>query len=205
VVSSAPCTTSATGSAFLAVFSLFQSGTGAGTTCTDNFGNTYNLIGTTPGTGSNTIYAFLCNRGSGGASHVATINPTGFPLPGTAELIEITGASATPLDQINAPALIGTGSSPVTTTLANELAISVGQINLGGGVTIVPNGGFTTVNNSPTDDYGSAFHVATATGTYDPLWSGSGGAGIGSITVSLFSPSAAPSGGPVPTQLFIMP
>lgn len=95
-------TTAASGSTF-AFFVSYDATAGAITTAGDNKGNTYTPIGTPQtdaGAGSAGLGRwYVCENGVGGASHTATFTTTNACYP-VIHLIEIRGATLTPLDQI---------------------------------------------------------------------------------------------------------
>jgi hypothetical protein len=109
-------TTSGSGSTFVVCASWDQ--TASAPTVSDSKGNTYTAQGTPQ---SDVLGAYIqiwvCQNGTGGASHTATFSTTGASYP-TVHLIEVTGAEAASLDKIAQ----GSDSSPPFTVTSPTLS-----------------------------------------------------------------------------------
>jgi hypothetical protein len=124
-------TTAASGSTFVAAVSWDASASSP--TVTDNKSNTYTAQGT-PQVDTRGAYVqlFVCQNGTGGASHTATFTTSGASYP-VIHLIEITGAEAASLDKIAQGSDVSTPFTVTSATLsqADEVVISICACNSG--------------------------------------------------------------------------
>jgi hypothetical protein len=131
-VSTTAGTSAASGSSFCLVLSWDASQT-VTAPVQDSKSNTYSAQGSAQADGNGgLLQAYTCENGSGGTSHNITINFSGVAFP-TAHLLEITGASTTPVDKI---AQTQDTSSPYTVTSptlsqADEVVIGLCGANQG--------------------------------------------------------------------------
>ena len=157
----------------------------------DSKSNTYSLINQTadPGDGFK-VAMYYCANGSGGSGHTATavISSTD---PKAVFFAEITGASASPLDQSSGA--LDTSSpfdSSVTITQNNEIVISLLGSNSSGS-TVTWNGGYTgLLAETGWLGAGLGYRITSATGTYSPAATTSSGLYAVVVTASFFEASS---------------
>lgn len=201
-------TTTASGSTFVIAVSWDQ--TGGTVTISDSKGNTYTGQGTAQVDGAGGYCRlYVCQNGTGGASHTATISTTSSSYP-VIHLIEITGAETASLDQIAQGADAATPWTLTSPTLsqAAEVVICV-CINNDTTSGSYASSNFTVLSSETdgsnywTSAVGSL--VVAATSAVTPSWTRGTGTGAG-LALATFKQS---SGGgatyaPPPRQAFPM-
>lgn len=191
-------------------------------TVTDSQGNTYNQVGSTeysPG-GDDALAMFLCESGTGSASHTATMTYGITPFSSSATLIGITGAAATALDVTNGANGSYASNNPIGTTTgalaqANEVIVAVAIWDTGGGGN--PWGSGTMVvleqdpggNPTPVSGAVGKLVVTSASSAAIDLIPDVGGASAHQGAI-LFATFKAAGGGatstfPLPKQIYVMP
>jgi len=199
-------TTQATGSTFI-IAAQWSRNSGTFSSVSDSKGNTYTLIDTQLDwdgvNGGARLY--YCENGTGGASHTATFTLTGSNGPLTVFFGEITGGLTSGiLDQHTrredtaSPFTLAAG---LTTTQADELLVAFFAGNSGSNpATHAESGlGSSTIQTASEETNGASFWTAaiatavkSATGTFNPSWTESGGT---SAAVFLATFKAAAAGG----------
>jgi len=204
LTTAAPAGNTNTGSAF--VIMVITGGTVAGVTpVQDSFSNTYTLKASAAVIfGAQHVYCYLCDNGTGGASHTATVNFSASTAGGIF-FTEVTGAATSSYDTSNTVSNNGAGASQsgaaVTTTNANDLILSMLGTN-GTGDTITDTSGWNSIIESMGFGSGGAangvlsWQVESATGTYSDTYGVSNSSdATGGVTIAL---KAAASGSSPP-------
>lgn len=203
----AAVTTQASGSNFKVTVAYIAGGT---VTVTDSKSNTYNRIGSVAGPVTSfgesiRLDDFICENGTGGASHTFTATVTnGFP---SMSVLEITGAasssslitsSATNTDASSpyqAPAIDTTGfpDSILVSAITGDLT-SETDYTAGNSFTIAAQ-----ISNINTNwSVAQAYRIVASAGSYQDSWTN---AGIGNGTVNrLFAFKPAAAGGTIYTR-----
>jgi hypothetical protein len=192
--------TTTTGSTF-AAFVCYDATAGTITTAGDNKGNTYTAVGTpqTELTGA-LMQWYVCENGTGGAGHTFTFT-TANDNYCSLFLVEITGATATPLDKnaqgsttgLQPWATVSTG----TLAQADELILSAVAVNNDGANPYVSNNG-TILDQEPNITFywtsAIAKHVVASTTSYAPSWNGRNGNGNVGMCLVTFKEGAGGGG-----------
>lgn len=168
VSTTAGTSTGGVGSVFLLLVS-FDPGTNI-STVSDSKGNTYSLIGSVVTAGTAKLAAYICEGGTGGASHTGSMTFSGSAFP-TLHLLEVTvAATSTPLDIAVSGSDSATPYTLSSGTLAQaaEAVIAMCEINAVGNVgSYSVTGGFTILSEEPdADNYwtsGVAAQITAAT------------------------------------------
>lgn len=175
------------GNTILVGFETPSSSTAGVPIMTDNKGNAYAVVAWTPYNGN--IGAHLYCAVATVATATFTITATGGTEDSTIFAREYSGGSCS-VDQVSSAS---TGGSPydcgtITTLNANDLLITLLNNNGGGTVTFTPPSGYGNQQSQTNGSHQSgsiADKVVSATGTFTPTWTTSGGATASCIFASL--------------------
>jgi hypothetical protein len=169
-VTTGAITTSPSGSTFVIAVNSRQTISSV----TDSFGNTYTLKEQGAGFNYGTIY--VCDGGTGGASHTATVVQAGTGDNLSVYLIEVTGATNPSFDAgATSSDTTGSSSGPgasVTTTNASDMVISLIAGYGGGGAAPTDSGaGFSVLDsNSPYSADAVSTSIVSSTGSYQDTY-----------------------------------
>ena len=195
--------TSATGSYFIVVIRAYSP---SANTITDNYSNTWSLLGS-QANGSTTTYIYLGasaggGTGAGGTGHKPTISKA---LGDTAAVcfFEITGAATSSVQDGTLVSNLD-ASSPfdqtITTTNATDLIIGIGASNSAANpTTYTPGAGFllastsSFTNGSNVDTVGVMYQRVTSTGTYGPNFTTSSCTNAAVLTFALKEAGGGPA------------
>ncbi|MBP8176630.1 MAG: hypothetical protein KAX77_02595 [Xanthomonadales bacterium] len=169
----------------------------------DSKSNTYTAVGTPQndgGAGSGGNHQFyVCENGTGGSSHTATVNFSGTAYP-TVHLIEITGASAAPEQDIAVQTQdAGTPFTHATGTLAqaNEVIVAMCGANIGSaGAYASSNFTILSDENDVSQYWGSAVAklVVSSTSSVTPSFTRTNSSGAAAVlAISFFETASGPS------------